>query len=443
MLMCGIINELKNEMDNTANIPFFFCQAADERINNATSVLRGLIYLIIDQQPSLLPHVRKRYDKTGKQLFEDANAWHALCDILSDILEDPTLYSTYFLVDALDECLTDLPKLLKFISELSSSGISHIKWIISGRNSLVIEDCLDYTSEKIRLSLELNEASVSEAVTVYIQQKVQELTKKKMYNSDTREAVHQHLLANAQGTFLWVALVYEELQKARPWRTLKLLTAFPPGLDPLYIKMLEKIQDSEDANICNSILATVSVVYRPIGLTELSTLVDLPNEVHGEFLAELIASCGSFLTLRGDQIFFIHQSAKDFLVERASSRIFPRGVAAEHSAIVSRSLPIMLSTLRRNMYGLRNSFQFLEYAPPQKPNPNPLDAIQYPCVFWVNHLQDAYFADSVGFEPHHWELVEIFLREKFLNWIEAMCLLESAERAIEAILYLEELVQVG
>ncbi len=47
MLLCGIINELKSTSDRSL-VLFFFCQATDASINNATAVLRGLIYLLID-----------------------------------------------------------------------------------------------------------------------------------------------------------------------------------------------------------------------------------------------------------------------------------------------------------------------------------------------------------------------------------------------------------
>jgi hypothetical protein len=49
---------------------FFFCQAFDSRINNTTAVLRGLIYLLIDQQPSLV----QKYDQGAKKPFEGVNA---------------------------------------------------------------------------------------------------------------------------------------------------------------------------------------------------------------------------------------------------------------------------------------------------------------------------------------------------------------------------------
>ncbi|KAL2166005.1 hypothetical protein VTG60DRAFT_3456 [Thermothelomyces hinnuleus] len=51
MLLCGIINELERGISGDAshcNVAYFFCQATDSRISNATAVLRGLIYLLTD-----------------------------------------------------------------------------------------------------------------------------------------------------------------------------------------------------------------------------------------------------------------------------------------------------------------------------------------------------------------------------------------------------------
>jgi hypothetical protein len=42
MLLCGIVNELKKSMAKTDLLSYFFCQATDSRINNATAILRGL-----------------------------------------------------------------------------------------------------------------------------------------------------------------------------------------------------------------------------------------------------------------------------------------------------------------------------------------------------------------------------------------------------------------
>src|SRR5262249_24432719 len=148
------------------------------------------------------------------------------------------------------------------------------------------------------------------AVTSYIQFKVDQLAEENEYHNNTREAIQRFLSLNANGTFLWVALVCQELSNASEWNALKKLAAFPPGLDPLYRRMIDQIRDSEDAKLCKRILGVVSTVYRPITVDELASFVDMPGCVFGNYkaLSKIIGLCGSFLTLRERTVSFIHQS---------------------------------------------------------------------------------------------------------------------------------------
>src|SRR5437764_3354403 len=120
MLLCGIINELETNIPKSHLLSYFFCQATDSRINNAVAVSRGLLFLLVEQQPSLVSHIRKRHDYAGEDLFEDANAWFALSEIFTNVLQDPNLETTYLIIDALDECTVDREKLLRFIADSSS-----------------------------------------------------------------------------------------------------------------------------------------------------------------------------------------------------------------------------------------------------------------------------------------------------------------------------------
>ena len=376
MLMCGIVNELKKSVAKSDLLSYFFCQATDSRINSTTAVLRGLIYLLVDQSPSLISHVQKRCEQAGKSVFEDANAWVTLSEILGSLLQDPSLKTTYLVVDALDECVTDLPKLLRFIVQ-TSSELTRVKWIVSSRNWPSIEKDLDAASQKVRLCLELNEKSISAAVALFIQSKMNTLARRNRYDSDTQDAVQRYLSENADGTFLWVALVCQELSNTPGWKAQRRLRGLPPGLDGLYRRMIDQIRDSEDAELCTCILATVSAVYWPLTLDELASVIDLPDGVasENEALSEIVGLCGSFLTLQGRTVSFIHQSAKDFLVEKAYNEIFPSGIGDTHHTIFSRSLQIMFKTLRRDIYGLRELGHPIEQVMP--PNPDPLAAIHY------------------------------------------------------------------
>ncbi|KAG9229631.1 hypothetical protein BJ875DRAFT_499792 [Amylocarpus encephaloides] len=422
MLLCGVINELKKSVAKSTLLSYFFCQATDSRINNATAVLRGLIYLLVDQQPSLISHVRKKYEKAGKMLFEDANAWTALSEIFTNILQGPNLNSTCLIVDGLDECIKELPKLLDLIVQTSAVS-PRIKWIVSSRNWPSIEKSLDSATQKLRLCLELNETSVSAAITTFIKSKVDWLATRNGYSNCTRDTVQQHLTRNANSTFLWVALVCQELSNISGWKVPQKLAAFPPGLDALYQRMIDQIKDSEDAELCKDILAVVSTVYRPVTLDELVAFVDMPNGVANEYkaLSEIIGLCGSFLTLREYTVSFIHQSAKDFLVERASNDIFPSGSKDIHQHIYYQSLKVMSETLRQNVYMLDHPGTFINNIKPR--NPDPLTAVQYSCVYWVKHF--LFNLDQISDSKNALSdngAILAFFRVNFLYWLEALSL---------------------
>jgi hypothetical protein len=442
MLLCGIIDELQKTTASTACVVYFFCQATDSRINSATAVLRGLLYLLVSQQPALTAHVRKRYDEAGRSMFEDANAWIALTETFADVLQDPNLDTTYILVDALDECTTELSKLLRFLAQQSCAS-SRVKWIVSSRNWPEIEAQLARAEQKIQLSLELNAESVSAAVSVFIQHKVSQLAQHKKYDKQTRNAVFEHLTSNANDTFLWVALVCQELEKTARRNVLTKLNSFPPGLDALYERMMQQIGASDDAELCKQVLASTGLVYRPLTLAELATLTERLEDFTDEAeVREIVGLCGSFLTLREDTVYFVHQSAQHFLLANASEDVFPDGIEAAHGVLVSRSLAILSRTLQRDVYGLEAPGVSIDDV--EAPTPDPLAALRYACIYWIDHLCDWSFASAATFlvDLQDGGVVYEFLREKYLYWLEALSLCRSLSKGVRSMASLNALVDV-
>jgi hypothetical protein len=440
MLLCGIIDELIKSSAHNTNIAFFFCQATRAHINNATAVLRGLIYMLVKQQPLLISYLRDAYDD-GNQRFDGVNAWEALSEILSKMLDDPNLNNTYVVVDALDECTVDLNLLLDFIQ--NSTTNSTIKWIVSSRNWHSIERELNQASQKVRLSLELNEESVSAAVDSYIRFKADWLSKRNEYDSETRDSVQRYLSANAHGTFLWVALVCQELRTISGWEAKAKLKMLPPGLDAFYDRMMNQIHTSEDAELCKSILALASAAYRPITLDELPSFIEMPPRSSGndKAMEEIIGRCGSLLILEERTISFVHQSAKDFLVTTASHIIFPSGTQDVHHSIFSRALRVMEKTLRRDIYSLGSPGFPIEQV--QEPNPDPLAAARYSCVYWIDHLHDCSVVKNIEIDLEDSGSVDTFLRQHYLHWLEAVSLLRSMPAAMLSMKRLQGLFEVG
>ncbi|ORY63362.1 NACHT domain-containing protein [Pseudomassariella vexata] len=429
MLLCGIIDELERELKLNSEariLSFFFCQATDVRINNATAVLRGLIYLLVDQQPILISYVQKKYDHAGQQLFEDVNAWVALSDILSDILQDSRLHRFYFIIDALDECESDLLKLLEFIIRTCSS--SRVKWILSSRNRDDIDLMLRRTESRTRLGLELKENAekISRAVDTYISRRISELATVKG-NQLLQNQVGDIMRYKAQGTFLWVALVFQELQNARSWEILDILDEIPPNLEKLYRRMIQHIQrlQRKRLDLCRSVLSTVIAAYRPLYLEELAILSGLPRSIPTE---EIIDICGSFLTRRDNIVYVVHQSAKDFL--STNIFLFPSSIYEKHHAIFSISLQVISRTLHRNMYDVRNPGYLIQHI--KTPQTDPLATVRYACIYWADHLRDADKLDTEsGIE------LSRFLCERFLYWLEALSLLRGLPEGVVSMTKLE------
>jgi len=143
MLMMTILKDLECQprAASTSTLSYFFCQGTDENLNNASAVLRGLIYLLCVQQSSLASHLRARYDHAEAKPFHGANSFYALSQVLESIIQDERLQNAYLMVDALDECITDRDQLLRFIASHTISP--RIKWIVSSRNIPEIETFLE------------------------------------------------------------------------------------------------------------------------------------------------------------------------------------------------------------------------------------------------------------------------------------------------------------
>jgi hypothetical protein len=296
--------------------------------------------------------------------------------------------------------------------------------------------------QKLTLCLELNEKSVSASIANFIRFKVDVLAKANNYDSNTRDIVQQHLNSNANGTFLWVALVCQGLSTVSNWKVQQKLATSPAGLDALYQRMLAHILKSEDAELCKQILTLFLALYRPITLDELGTLMEMPNGVTGNYeaLSEIIGLCGSFLTLRGRIISFTHQSAKEFLTKVTDRHNLMDSLEDMHHQIFSRSLKAMSCTLRRDVYGLQAPGISINEA--ESPVPDPLATVEYSCVFWIDHLLACQTMATVDQSKNDDSSVYAFLAQSLLYWFEALSLKRSMSSSVLGIRKLEEWSQV-
>ncbi|KPM43943.1 Vegetative incompatibility protein HET-E-1 [Neonectria ditissima] len=425
MLLCGIIDELKKQ--SSVPISYFFCQAALDHRRDATSVLRGIIWLLCIKNPTLISYVRESYDPSeGIELINDLDY---LEGVLTKMLNDVCLRDGFILVDALDECSDDSRgDLIDLITKFSTS--SSAKWIVSSRNLWPVERELQ-AAQQIRLSLELNNDTISQAVKVFIRCKVYEL---QHYSQERKEVVLDDLLLKASDTFLWVALVCKHLAKDQDHALTRILSSIPAGLTELYRRMLSQVLDQTCEEICKRVLATACLAYRPVTVDELGALVASDEGFSQRQLENIIGECGSFLTVQDSLVYFVHQSAREFLMDKAKHVIFPLGTQHHHRLIFHGSLNAM-KVLKRDMYDVQSPGALIEAI--SRPEPDPLSSLGYPCLYWVDHLKD--IGDERG--PSDDEAIGEFISKRFLYWLEALSLQRKMPEGTKALRTLSRLMK--
>ena len=250
-----------------------------------------------------------------------------LSEIFKDVLRDPSLKETYVIVDALDECVVDLPQLLELIMQESECSTSRIKWIVSSRpNNADIERTLLPDGPRMKLGLDEKDYAeqVAGVVDTYIDRSVCKLAKDNKYDEFDKALqgkVRDKMRQKANGTFLWVSLVNKSLNKVKSWSVLGLIDKMPSDLIDLYQRMLDQIQalDNGEPERCRLVLSTITTAKEPLRLEELGILSGLPKEVADKnIVAELVNMCGSFLTIQHESVYIVHQSANDFLREQGN-----------------------------------------------------------------------------------------------------------------------------
>ena len=325
---------------------YFFCDSKDDRRKTTVSILRGLIYQLLCQRPDLTFHLRLEYERQKEHLLSSPNSLQSLWRVFQTIIKSSDIQKAYIVLDGLDECepesMGDLLNLLEPQLELTDDmeGASRrepwvIRWLLTSRNEEHIRQslygCLD-------IGLEQNTDQVNASIDQFINEKVNQLQNSKHYSPALVKFVEESFREKAEGTFLWVALAYQKLSDPRvpSINTKRVLNQLPSGLTPLYTRILEQIlghDDPEMVEYARAILQAMVAALRPLRLAELAVISKLPKDVISsrEALEEYVTLCGSFVAVRQDTAFFVHSSAKSYLL--TVDAITSSGMGSLHCSI--------------------------------------------------------------------------------------------------------------
>lgn len=391
MIAMALVDDLHSrvELDPKSFMGYFFCDTTSSRRNTLLdvmkSMLRQILSQLLSQKSKTTINFLNEFNGKGESMFISVEAvWVQLQKVISWGL----LENIYFVIDALDEC--DDVSIDIFLTLLlanidsrqnrnsSNAGTNYLPtkvvWVILSRNETLIREHLGSTINIVEtVDLEVYRKEVGEVVDRLIHIKVRELAELKRYDIELTKYVTSTLQARAGGTPMWVSLVCRELRKpsVRSISTKYVLEKLPPGLTQLYDRILERIMSNEIPEMVEyamEILRAVCLAIEPLNLGELGVVAGLPLDASPAQVEEYLELCGSFLALRGEsqaperqverpswrpegrfdpmpaerlkgrRVFFVHQSAKDYLLKAKFSALFSVDVATGHEAIALRSL---------------------------------------------------------------------------------------------------------
>lgn len=298
----------------------YYCSSQDEKRNTHFAVIRGLIYQLLRRFPDLFRHVLPSFEIQSNSLF--TSSFEAIWNIFVAMINDPILPAVYCILDGLDEISDEdhLNLLLTKINDLFPTGStklpgSSFKLVAISRE---FPDCLlEHLSKFPHIQLD-----PEEDIRRFIDVRVDELAQRRHYSTLLSSHVKRVCSKRAEGTFLWVAVVAQELRKYALTEVEDALNQFASGLDGLYTQILRQIPENR-RKAAAQILSWATLAVRPLTVAELSEVLGTKPRAslgsHPEDVTkEHIKFCGNFLNVTESTVHLVHQSAKEFLLRKTT-----------------------------------------------------------------------------------------------------------------------------
>ncbi|KAL2783345.1 hypothetical protein BJX66DRAFT_318693 [Aspergillus keveii] len=124
--------------------------------------------------------------------------------------------------------------------------------------------------------------------------------------------------------------------------------------------------------------------------------------------------------------------------------VFPAGHSTVHSRMFRKSLELISSSLRRNIYGLSldNAGISVSQIASFRPDPDPLFDLRYSCTYWLDHFLESKSRSAEIKESTEGAAISEFLKKHLLHWLESLGLIGEVRHGILALKKLAHRKQV-
>jgi hypothetical protein len=277
-------------------------------------MLRSVLYDILNQNEAFFFHFQYYYREHGHLSWP----YNSLKEILLALAKNhPVEERLHLIVDAMDESVDgDRCDVIELLHEIcATGGPCVLKVLVASRPIAGLSRYSAENRKMIRLE-DVNSSDILKFAESFLDSKL-----KLNLPPDIVRQAKEYIVQNAQGVFVWVHLVREELLRyARKGCTtnqlFRFLKSLPTELEEFYERILAELEKGKDEEIKDGLrmFQFVLFAYRPLRLEELRQALAIPDSIDIEFpcsdesfegnliygIDKRLISCGgNFLEIKG------------------------------------------------------------------------------------------------------------------------------------------------
>ncbi|ELQ44308.1 NACHT and Ankyrin domain-containing protein, partial [Pyricularia oryzae Y34] len=340
-----LIDDVFPAASPTATICYFFFRDDFDDQRTLINALRCIVHQLFLQDPTLITQaVIDAFQRNNKLLSSEDGLW----DIFLQAAQSNHSQEVLCVLDALDECPAQ--DRVIFIRQLSqfyrTNSTSRLKFLITSRPYSRIES--DFRGMEPNLNTihlagenERELKQIEKEIDVVIKVRTRELQQALRLREESYTALLKGLTSVPNRTYLWVTLVLDvvkaNIRKTRP-AIEAILCELPQSVEAAYEKILSRA-DSQDGILARNIFQVILAATRPFSVLEMSRALaingaskneeQVQNETEDEFREVIRQLCGLFVIIVDSKVYFLHQTAKEFLLQK-------RAAVSPHRPITQR-----------------------------------------------------------------------------------------------------------
>lgn len=326
--LSGYVVKHLRELDYDCGFYFFDC--GDKVKANISSWLRAMAWQMAVKHPEIFTtvlDVGRKDEQIAKADYR--TIWRKL--FLDGIMKVKLDRPQYWVVDALDECKSDV-ELVPLIFKISE--LMNIRFVVTCRSKHESYGQM-ISSKTTVISEQISEDDSRMDISKYLNANIESLP---AIDEGGYQSTVSKILEKSDGCFLWVKLVLEELRQVHTSAEVsQVLEDVPSDMNELYTRILNSMSKAPYGKVLAKAILTWTVCSaRPLTTEELyhALQLDIKDSIN-KIEKAITASCGQLVYIDSrSRVHMVHQTARDFLLRLGISSEFAIDKKSGHKRLL-------------------------------------------------------------------------------------------------------------